>query len=135
VLIRETRNVVDVLHKLKKLGVQIAMDDFGTGYSSLSYLLRFPFDRIKIDRSFVKDITENPDAAAIVGAVAALGRRLNMSITAEGVETPEQLAYLKREDCHEVQGYYFGRPMPADAITDLLAEGFSVGQQAACLSP
>ncbi|MGH1477449.1 MAG: putative bifunctional diguanylate cyclase/phosphodiesterase [Geminicoccales bacterium] len=135
VLIRETRNVVDVLHKLKKLGVQIAMDDFGTGYSSLSYLLRFPFDRIKIDRSFVKDITENPDAAAIVGAVVALGRRLNMSITAEGVETPEQLAYLKREDCHEVQGYYFGRPMPADAITDLLAEDFSVSQQAACLSP
>lgn len=120
VLIRETENVIDVLHRIQALGVQIAMDDFGTGYSSLSYLLRFPFDRIKIDRSFIKDMTENPDAAAIVGAVITLGRRLNMSTTAEGVETYEQLVCLKKETCHEVQGYYFGRPMPADSITSLL---------------
>ncbi len=122
VLIRETENVIDVLHKIKALGVQIAMDDFGTGYSSLSYLLRFPFDRIKIDRSFIKDMTENPDATAIVGAVITLARRLNMSTTAEGVETYEQLVCLKQETCHEVQGYYFGRPMPASSITDLLNE-------------
>lgn len=133
VLIRETKNVIDVLHKLQALGVQIAMDDFGTGYSSLSYLLRFPFDRIKIDRSFIKDMTENPDAAAIVGAVVALGRRLNMSITAEGVETREHLECLRKEACHEVQGYYFGRPMSAEAITDLLRNGFPVDQPLACL--
>jgi EAL domain-containing protein (putative c-di-GMP-specific phosphodiesterase class I) len=133
VLIRETRNVIDALHKLQALGVQIAMDDFGTGYSSLSYLLRFPFDRIKIDRSFVKDMTENPDAAAIVGAVIALGRRLNMSTTAEGVETLEQLNYLREEACHEVQGYYFGRPMAANAITDLIRSGYAAGLQQSCL--
>lgn len=134
VLIRETRNVIGALHKIQGLGVQIAMDDFGTGYSSLSYLLRFPFDRIKIDRSFIKDMTENPDAAAIVGAVVALGRRLNMSITAEGVETAEQLACLKKEACHEVQGYYFGRPMPADAITEVLLNGFPHSEQSVCLT-
>jgi len=124
VLIRETSSVIDVLQKLQGLGVQIAMDDFGTGYSSLGYLLRFPFDRIKIDRSFIKDMTENPDAAAIVGAMVALSRRLNMSTTAEGVETYEQFLCLKEEACHEVQGYYFGRPMPADAVTDLIKNGF-----------
>lgn len=120
VLIRETRNVINVLEKLQAHGVQIAMDDFGTGYSSLSYLLRFPFDRIKIDRSFVKDMTENPNAAAIVGAVVALARRLNMSIIAEGVETYEQFLRLKEEACHEVQGYYFGRPLPAAEVTEMI---------------
>ncbi len=132
VLIRETKNVIDVLYKLQALGVQIAMDDFGTGYSSLSYLLRFPFNRIKIDRSFVKDMTENPDAAAIVGAVVALGRRLNMSTTAEGVETLEQFVSLKEEACHEIQGYYFARPMPADAITTLIRNGLPVNGQLTC---
>ena len=122
VLIRETRIVVEVLHKLKAVGVQIAMDDFGTGYSSLGYLLRFPFDRIKIDRSFIKDMMKNPDAAAIVGAVVALSRRLNMSTTAEGVETFEQFLRLREESCHEVQGYYFGRPMLAEAVSDLLTQ-------------
>jgi EAL domain-containing protein (putative c-di-GMP-specific phosphodiesterase class I) len=109
------------------------MDDFGTGYSSLSYLLRFPFDRIKIDRSFVKDMTENPDAAAIVGAVVALSRRLNMSTTAEGVETYEQFLCLKKEACHEVQGYYFGRPMPADDVTHLIKNGCNIDHKAPSL--
>lgn len=134
VLIRETRSVIDVLHKLQALGVQIAMDDFGTGYSSLGYLLRFPFDRIKIDRSFVKDMTENPDAAAIVGAMVALSQRLNMSTTAEGVETYEQFLCLKEEACHEVQGYYFGRPMLADAVTELIKNGFKSNQIAPSLT-
>ena len=133
VLIQETRNVIDVLHKLQTLGVQIAMDDFGTGYSSLSYLLRFPFDRIKIDRSFIKDMTENPDAAAIVGAVVALSRRLNMSTTAEGVETYEQFLCLKKEACHEVQGYYFGRPMLADDVTHLIKNGCQTDHKAPSL--
>ena len=129
VLIRETTNVIDVLNKLQAIGVQIAMDDFGTGYSSLSYLLRFPFDRIKIDRSFIKDMTENPSAAAIVGAVVALSRRLNMSTTAEGVETQEQLLRLKEEACHEVQGYYFGKPLPADEITDIMRDKYLTTQE------
>ncbi len=127
VLIRDTAAVTESLQKLRQMGVKIAMDDFGTGYSSLSYLQRFPFDRIKIDRSFVKDMTENPDAAAIVGAVVALGRSLNMSTTAEGVETLTQLNYLREKACNEVQGYYFGRPMPAEALEGILREGITFG--------
>lgn len=130
ILIRDTATVTDVLHKLKALGVQIAMDDFGTGYSSLRYLQRFPFDRIKIDRSFIKDMGEDPDSRAIAGAVIALSKRLGMSTTAEGVETMEQLRYLRSEGCDEAQGYYFGRPMPeADLIerlTGLIHEAAAV---------
>ena len=113
ILIRDTATVIDVLHKLKAIGVQIAMDDFGTGYSSLRYLQRFPFDRIKIDRSFINEMGESSGSAAIVGAVIALSKRLNMSTTAEGIETVEQLRFLRSEGCDEAQGYYFGRPMPA----------------------
>ncbi len=127
ILIRDTATVTDVLHKLKSLGVQIAMDDFGTGYSSLRYLQRFPFDRIKIDRSFVNEIGENFDAAAIVGAVIALSKRLNMSTTAEGVETPEQLEFLRNEGCDEAQGYFFGRPMTADELTARLMDNLCEG--------
>ena len=134
VLISETRSVLDVLHKLQGLGVQIAMDDFGTGYSSLGYLLRFPFDRIKIDRSFVKDMTENPDAAAIVGAMIALGRRLDMTTTAEGVEDYDQFLRLKQESCDEVQGYYFGRPMPAEHIADMIRRGMTADKERSCLT-
>lgn len=118
ILIRDTATVIDVLHKLKALGVQIAMDDFGTGYSSLRYLQRFPFDRIKIDRSFINEMSDNPGSAAIVGAVIALSKRLNMATTAEGIETLEQLEFLKREGCDEAQGYYIGRPMPAADLID-----------------
>ena len=114
ILIRDTATVIDVLYKLKALGVQIAMDDFGTGYSSLGYLQRFPFDRIKIDRSFINDINDNQGSAAIVGAVIALSKRLNMSTTAEGIETIEQLRHLQREGCDEAQGYYFSRPAACD---------------------
>ncbi|MGI9510678.1 MAG: putative bifunctional diguanylate cyclase/phosphodiesterase [Geminicoccaceae bacterium] len=117
ILIRDTATVIDVLHKLKALGVQIAMDDFGTGYSSLRYLQRFPFDRIKIDRSFIDEMSDNAGSAAIVGAVIALSKRLNMATTAEGIETLEQLQYLRIEGCDEAQGYYFGRPVPAGDLT------------------
>lgn len=116
ILIRDTATVIDVLHKLKTLGVQIAMDDFGTGYSSLGYLQRFPFDRIKIDRSFINDVNGNAGSAAIVGAVIALSKRLNMATTAEGIETIEQLHYLQSEGCDEAQGYYFSRPLPASEL-------------------
>jgi EAL domain-containing protein (putative c-di-GMP-specific phosphodiesterase class I) len=106
------------------------MDDFGTGYSSLSYLQRFPFDRIKIDRSFVQGLSDNQDSAAIVGAVVALGRSLKMATTAEGFETLRQFIYLKQEACDEVQGFYFGRPMPADRLAEVLRRGV-VGEDVA----
>ena len=97
------------------------MDDFGTGYSSLSYLRRFPFDKIKIDQSFVKGICGDEDCRTIVRAVIALGRSLRMSVNAEGVETEEQLLALRAEGCNELQGYYFSRPRPAGDVGELLA--------------
>jgi predicted signal transduction protein with EAL and GGDEF domain len=100
------------------------MDDFGTGYSSLANLRSFPFDKIKIDRSFVSDLENNTDSAAIVRAVLGLGRSLGITTCAEGVETEEQVLRLRREGCTEVQGFYYSRPKPVDEITSLLAEGF-----------
>ena len=126
ILIRDTATVIDVLHKLKAIGVQIAMDDFGTGYSSLRYLQRFPFDRIKIDRSFINEMSDNQGSSAIVGAVIALSKRLNMATTAEGIETPEQLHYLRNEGCDEAQGYYFGRPMPLEDLIERVGEDLTV---------
>ena len=113
VLLDDADGMVAHLHRLRALGVLVALDDFGTGYSSLSYLRRFPFDKIKIDRSFIRDIAD-PDAAAIIRAVVGIGERLNMGIVAEGVETAEQLELVRREGCTQVQGFYFSRPLPAD---------------------
>jgi EAL domain-containing protein (putative c-di-GMP-specific phosphodiesterase class I) len=98
------------------------MDDFGTGYSSLSYLRSFPFDKIKIDRSFVKDLAEGSDCAAIVRAISGLGRSLNIITTAEGVETMDQLNWLRAEGCNEVQGYLFSPAKPASELAQLLAK-------------
>jgi EAL domain-containing protein (putative c-di-GMP-specific phosphodiesterase class I) len=103
---------ISTLYGLRDLGVQIAMDDFGTGYSSLSYLRAFPFDKIKIDRSFVRDMTESARCAAIVQAVIGLGSGLGLATVAEGVETGEQLQWLKTYGCSEVQGYLFSPPVP-----------------------
>jgi diguanylate cyclase (GGDEF)-like protein/PAS domain S-box-containing protein len=113
VLLQNTDAAMTTLSQLKDLGVHIAMDDFGTGYSSLGYLQKFPFDKIKIDRSFVSALETRSDADVIVRAVVGLGHSLGMRTCAEGVETDAQLAFLKREGCDEVQGYYFGKPMPA----------------------
>lgn len=99
------------------------MDDFGTGYSSLSYLRSFPFDKIKIDRSFVRELASRGDAIAIVRAVTGLGRSLGVPTTAEGVETREQLALLRQEGCNEVQGYLFGPPRPAAEVEKMLSPG------------
>jgi EAL domain-containing protein (putative c-di-GMP-specific phosphodiesterase class I) len=111
-----------MLHQLRALGVRIAMDDFGTGYSSLSYLRSFPFDRIKIDRSFVREMTHDRESAAIVRAIVQLGATLGIATIAEGVETREQLDAVRAQGCNEVQGYFFGRPRPAAEIVDLFPD-------------
>ena len=121
VLLSESEANLATLHQLRALGVRISMDDFGTGYSSLSYLRTFPFDKIKIDQSFVRELAANGDCMAIVRAVAGLGSSLGIPTTAEGVETNEQLEWLRSEGCTEVQGYLFSPPRPAEEIGRLLA--------------
>ncbi len=111
-----------ILHQLREFGVRISMDDFGTGYSSLSYLRSFPFDKIKIDRSFVRDLVERPDSVAIIRAISGLGRSLNISTTAEGVETVDQLDWLRAEGCTEVQGFLFSAARPASEVDALLGK-------------
>ena len=124
ILLQNSEATLDMLYRLRELGIRVAMDDFGTGYSSLSYLQSFPFDRIKIDRSFVKDIAESTGSLNIVRAVAALAKGLGMAATAEGVETSEQLDRIRSEGCTEMQGFLFGRPVPARDIERLfLAKG------------
>jgi diguanylate cyclase (GGDEF)-like protein len=118
-LMQNTFATLATLHQLRKLGVQIAMDDFGTGYSSLSYLRSFPFDKIKIDRSFIQDLSKGAEPRAIVHAVAGLAKCLNMISTAEGVETQQQLATLQAAGCTEMQGYLFSRARPADKVREL----------------
>jgi diguanylate cyclase (GGDEF)-like protein len=121
VLLQEDKQAAGNLGQLKNLGVAIAMDDFGTGYSSLSSLHRFSFDKIKIDRSFITDLSEGSGAIAIVRAVTSLANSLGIVVTAEGVETAEQLKRLRAEGCHEVQGYLFSPPRPSNEISDVLA--------------
>jgi len=115
-LFKDYQRALDNLRRLKALGVRIAMDDFGTGFSSLSTLQSFPFDKIKVDKSFVENIHRDPRATVIVKAVLGLGRSLDIPVVAEGVETDEQLQFLRGEDCAEVQGYAIGRPAPADTL-------------------
>ena len=116
VLIDDFSRAVSILRRLKALGVRIAMDDFGTGYSSLSYLQSFPFDKIKIDQAFISNLERNPQSATIVRAVIGLARGLEVPVLAEGVETKEQLAFLTREACDEIQGYLIGRPLPIERL-------------------
>jgi diguanylate cyclase (GGDEF)-like protein len=121
-LMHDLDGAIGTLRGLKAMGVQLALDDFGTGYSSLSYLKRFPLDRLKIDRSFVGDITSAADEAAIALAVIALAHSMRLQVLAEGVETATQLAVLQSGGCQQMQGFYFSRPLPVEAITLLLRQ-------------
>ena len=122
VLLQDTDATLSILSQLRALGVHISMDDFGTGYSSLSYLRKFPFDKIKIDQSFIRDLSGQPDSIAIVRAITGLGSTLGIATTAEGVETHEQLEQLRAEGCTEVQGYLFSKPKPANELAALLQQ-------------
>jgi diguanylate cyclase (GGDEF)-like protein len=120
VLLRDTVDTLTALHRLRGMGISVALDDFGTGYSSLSYLRSFPFSKIKIDKSFVRDLMTNRESMSIIRAVIGLGESLGIKTTAEGVETLEQLDRLREEGCTEVQGYFFSRPRPAGEIPLLI---------------
>jgi diguanylate cyclase (GGDEF)-like protein len=131
VLLQDTEATLSILNQLRALGAHISMDDFGTGYSSLSYLRKFPFDKIKIDQSFIRDLSDQPDSIAIVRAIAGLGSTLGIATTAEGVETDEQLEKVRAEGCTEVQGYLFGVPKPANELGALLQQLNSASKAAA----
>jgi EAL domain-containing protein (putative c-di-GMP-specific phosphodiesterase class I) len=110
------------LHSLRALGVRVALDDFGTGYSSLSYLRSFPFDKIKIDRSFIVDLLAHKGATAIIKSITSLAEALGMETTAEGVETIDQLDILREQGCNQIQGYYFSKPVPAHEVSKMFGE-------------
>ena len=121
IFIDQNEYVIDMLHDLRALGVRIALDDFGTGYSSLSYLQLFPFDKIKIDQSFVRHLPKNGDSRVIIQAITMLATHFGMTITAEGVESSEQFKQLEEIGCGEVQGFLFSRPEPRQQIESILA--------------
>jgi diguanylate cyclase (GGDEF)-like protein len=125
VLMKHAESAAAILHALRGRGVRVAIDDFGTGYSSLSYLRKFPVDGLKIDRSFVRQISSHGVDAPIVTAVIAMARALRLRVVAEGVETAEELAFLRAQDCDEAQGYYFSRPVPAEEFARLLRTGIA----------
>jgi len=125
-LMGDSSDTVCKLLLLKELGISISVDDFGTGYSSLSYLKHLPIDTLKIDRSFVRDIVDDPDDAAIVDAIIAMARSLKLTVIAEGVETLDQLEFLKKRDCHQVQGYYFSRPLDSRQFEAFIVQGMSM---------
>ena len=122
VLLQNSEATLAVLHELRGFGVRISLDDFGTGYSSLSYLRSFPFDKIKIDRSFVTELATRDDSMAIVRAVTGLGKSLGIVTTAEGVETEAQFDLLRREGCTQAQGYLFSKPRPAAEVEAMLSK-------------
>lgn len=130
-LLHDDGRAIGILHGLRDQGIRISMDDFGTGYSSISYLRRFPFDKIKIDQSFVRQLPDDADSSAIVQAVAALGVQLGMRVTAEGVETEAQQETTARMGCHQLQGYLFSRPVSAEEVTGLFEAGSLVSTAAA----
>ena len=125
-LMEDTKVSSGTLEELRAMGLSVSVDDFGTGYSSLGYLKRFPLDTLKIDQSFVRDIPIDPDSAAIANSIIALARSLRLNVVAEGVETVEQLSFLREVDCDEIQGYLFSEPLPPDDFKELLRSGKSL---------
>jgi EAL domain-containing protein (putative c-di-GMP-specific phosphodiesterase class I) len=122
-VMNDVDQAVAILCDLKAIGIKMSIDDFGTGYSSLAYLKRFPIDVLKIDQSFVRDIALDADDAAIVTSIISLAHNLRLTVIAEGVETEDQLEYLRRHGCDAIQGYYFSRPVPSSAFEKLVLEG------------
>jgi EAL domain-containing protein (putative c-di-GMP-specific phosphodiesterase class I) len=120
-MLQDSQATLGIMSDLRRLGVRMSLDDFGTGYSSLSYLRKFPFQKIKIDGSFVKDLENDEGCIAIIRAITSMGSNLGMSIVVEGVETDAQRILVQKEGCTEVQGYLFGRPMSASAIRERLS--------------
>jgi len=123
VLMQDAESAVDKLHALKAIGVQLAVDDFGIGYSSFSYLRRFPLDALKVDRTFIKDLSADAGAATIVTAMINIGKSLHHRVTAEGVETREQVHFLQKQGCGEGQGYFFCHPVIAEKFAQFLESG------------
>jgi len=121
--VKRAVSAASILRAMRERGVKVALDDFGTGYSSLSYLRKFPVDALKIDQSFVQQIGTAGDATAIVTAVIAMAKSLKLRVIAEGVETLEQVTFLRAHQCDEAQGYYFGRPVPPEQFASLLMRG------------
>jgi diguanylate cyclase len=123
VLMKRVEATGSILEALRAKGVRVAVDDFGTGYSSLSYLRKFPIDALKIDQSFVRQITTSPGETSIVTAIISMGRSLGLRVIAEGVETREEVAFLQAQKCEEAQGYHFSRPLPPGQFVKLLKTG------------
>jgi EAL domain-containing protein (putative c-di-GMP-specific phosphodiesterase class I) len=117
---QDVEQAVETMKELQDLGVLLSIDDFGTGYSSLSALKNFPVARLKIDKSFIRDLPTNQNDKAVAGAVISLGQKLNLRVIAEGVETDEQVAFLRENNCDEMQGYHFSKPIAAQEIEELL---------------
>ncbi len=134
-MMQNTAVSVEALQTLKGFGITVSLDDFGTGYSSLSYLKGFPVDTVKIDRSFIRDITSDPDDAAITAAIISMAKALNLKVVAEGVETEEQLAFLRSHGCDEMQGYLFRRPLQPEEATALLRERSAAAEASAASPP
>jgi EAL domain-containing protein (putative c-di-GMP-specific phosphodiesterase class I) len=124
-LMQDSQSTADVLGAIKDMGVRLALDDFGTGYSSLSYIRRFPIDTLKVDQSFVRDLATNAGDASVVNAIISMGKSLNMQVVAEGVETREQLKFLRDHECPEAQGFYFSHPLAAGEFAKLLHHGIA----------
>jgi EAL domain-containing protein (putative c-di-GMP-specific phosphodiesterase class I) len=126
-IMADVNYAAEMLERLKEIGVRISIDDFGTGYSSLHYLKKFPIDKLKIDRSFVSDVLTDRNDAAIVSGISAMARNLNLTVTAEGVESEGQVAFLKELKCQEAQGYFFSKPVGPDIFERLFASEKAVG--------
>jgi EAL domain-containing protein (putative c-di-GMP-specific phosphodiesterase class I) len=122
VVMHDAGAAIALLQQLKSFGLKLSMDDFGTGYSSLSHLKKFPINKLKIDQSFVRNIMIDSDDAVIASTIISMGQNLRLTVIAEGVETVEQLAFLRQQGCHEMQGYYFSKPLPAEKFASLLSE-------------